>query len=86
MDIEDYLIEEKAPIMAIARISKLIKKCIENNYYNNDFRVKEEVLGLNMAIMMIAYCMRTRRYSCYKEICSEYEDDFSYNSMIYEDL
>ena len=88
MNFEDYLIEEKNSIMAISRISKIIDKTISENYCNlgnNKFYINE-IRALNTAIQMIAYCMRERRKECYVEIDFNYKDDFSYDSIIYEDI
>ena len=86
MGLEYYLIEEKEPIIAIARISKILDDIIRENYKNNDKAIKEEILGLNTAIRMIAFCMRYRRQEYYNQIDENYNEDFSYNSVMYEDL
>ena len=88
MDYEDYLIEQKSQIMAINRISQIIEEFISENYNNfgkNQFCI-DEVRALNSAIQMIAYCMRVRRKECYLEIDCDYEDVFTYNSVIYENI
>ena len=70
MTYEDYLIEEKSSIMAINRISQIIDEFISVNYHNlgeNKFYI-DEVVTLNTAIQLIAYCMRTRRKECYLKL------------------
>lgn len=88
MGLEEYLIEELSPIMAVNRISQIIDQFIRENYYNfgdNKFYV-EQVLALNTAIQMIAYCMRAKRKDTYLEIDSSYKDDFTYDSVMYENI
>jgi len=88
MNLEDYLIEEKSPIIAISRISRIIDEFISTNYYNfgeEKFYI-DEVVALNTAIQMIAYCMRVKRKECYQEIDCDYKDDFTYDSVIYENI
>ena len=74
MDYEDYLAEEKYPIIAINRICQIIDMFIRENYYNfaKDKFYLEEVSALNTAVKMIAYCMRVKRKECYKEIDINY--------------
>lgn len=88
MELEDYLIEEQYSILAINRISQIISQYIDNNYYNlgKDLFYVDEILALNRAIQMIAYCMRLRRKYYYKQIDISYTDDFTYDSVIYEEL
>ena len=88
MDYESYLIDELSPIMAINRISQIIDQFIRENYYNlgdNKFYV-EQVLALNTAIQMTAYCMRVKRRDCYMELDSNYKDDFTFDSIMYENI
>lgn len=88
MNLEDYLIEQKSQIMAINRISQIIDEFISENYYKfdkNKFYI-DEVMALNAAIQMIAYCMRVRRKEYYLDIDSNYKDEFTYNSVMYENL
>jgi len=88
MTYEDYLIEEKSPIMAINRISQIIDEYISVNYHNfgeNKFYI-DEVVALNTAIQLIAYCMRIRRKECYQEIDCDYKDEFTYDSVIFENI
>lgn len=88
MTYEDYLIEEKSPIMAINRISQIIDEFISVNYHNfgeNKFYI-DEVVALNTAIQLIAYCMRIRRKECYQEIDCDYKDEFTYDSVIFENI
>lgn len=88
MELEYYLIEEKPSIMAINRISQIIDKFINDNYYNfgnNKFFINE-VLALNTAIQLIAYNMRVRRKEYYKKIDKTYTDDFTFDSVMYEDI
>lgn len=88
MDFEGYLIEEKPQIMAISRISQKIDEFVSENYYNfgKDKFYIDEVIALNTAIQMIAYCMRVKRRERYKEIDSNYCDEFTYDSLIYEGI
>ena len=88
MDYEDYLIEEKSPIMAISRISQIIDEFISVNYYNlgDNKSFIDEIVALNSAIQMIAYCMRVKRKECYKKIDNNYKDEFTYDSVIYENI
>ena len=88
MDLEDYLIEQKSPIMAINRITQILDLFVRENYHNfgNDKFYINEVLALNTAVQMIAFCMRFKRRECYIEIDKDYEDDFTYNSIMYENL
>lgn len=88
MDYEGYLIEEKSSIMAIGRISQIIDQFIDLNYYNlgEDKVYIDEISTLNSAIQMIAYCMRVRRKECYQEIDCNYSDEFTYDSVINEDI
>ena len=88
MDYESYLIEQKSPIVAINRISQIIDMFIRDNYskFGNDKFYIDEVLALNTAIQMIAYCMRVKRKECYKEIDNNYNDFFSYDSIMYETI
>lgn len=88
MELEDYLIEERYSILAINRISQIISQYIGNNYYNlsKDLSCVEEILALNRTIQMIAYCMRIRRKYYYKQMDITYTDDFTYDSVIYEEL
>lgn len=88
MDYEGYLIEEKSSIMAISRISQIIDEFISINYYNfgdNKFYI-DEIVALNTAIQMIAYCMRIKRKECYQEIDCNYKDEFTYDSVICESI
>ena len=88
MTYEDYLIEEKSSIMAINRISQIIDEFISVNYHNlgeNKFYI-DEVVTLNTAIQLIAYCMRIRRKECYLEIDCDYKDDLTYNSVICKNI
>jgi hypothetical protein len=88
MDYEDYLIEEKSSIMAISRISQMLDNFISKNYYNfgKDKFYIDEIVTLNKAIQMVAYCMRLRRKECYLEIDCDYKDEFTYNSVISENI
>ena len=88
MDYEDYLTEEKSSIMAINRIRQIVEEFISENYYNfgeNQFFI-DEVRALNTAIQMIAYCMRVRRKECCIEIDNNYIDEFTYDSVFYENI
>ena len=88
MELEDYLIEEQYSILAINRISQIISQYIDNKYcdFGKDISYVDEILALNRAIQMIAYCMRLRRKYYYKQIDISYTDDFTYDSVIYEEL
>ena len=88
MDYENYLIEEKTSIMAIGRISQIIDEFISENYYNfgENHSYVDEIKALNTAIQMVAYCMRIKRKECYLELDYNYKDDFTYDSVMYENL
>jgi hypothetical protein len=88
MDVENYLIEEKSSIIAISRISQIIDAFISKNYCNfgKSKFYTDEIRALNTAIQMITYCMRVRRKECYLEIDCNYEDEFTYNSVILENI
>lgn len=88
MELEDYLIEEKCSILAINRISQIISKFIGDNYYQigTNKLYLDEILSLNRAIQIIAYGMRIRRKYYYQNIDNTYVDDFTYDSVVYEEL
>jgi hypothetical protein len=88
MDFESYLTEQKAPIMAINRISQMIDQFISENYYKfgKDKFYIDEVRALNTAIQMTAFCMRYKRRECYVELDENYQDEFTYDSVMYENL
>ena len=63
MNLEDYLIQEKNYILAINRISQIIDKTVKFNYYDIQKgkisqEYLDEIIALNTAIRMVAYCMR----------------------------
>lgn len=89
MDLEDYLIDIKYPIVAINSIAKLLDNTISENYAeiingnaSRDF--VDNMQSLNNAILMITYCMMKHREQVYKEIDLSYSDDYTFDSMIYE--
>ena len=83
MELEDYLIGIKPQIIAITKISQLIETYLTEYDYDE---VEDTIYALNKAIRMILYCMRKERNEYYKYICEDYNDDFSYDSVIYCDL
>ncbi len=86
MEFEDYLIEQHYQIMAIGRISQIIDDFICRNFGNigENKNYLEEILALNTAIQMIAYCMRIRRKEYYRELDEHYQDNFTYDSVVSE--
>ena len=91
MDFEDYLIEQKSQITAISRISQIIEQSLSENYYNIlKGRINESYLdnirALNCAIQMIAFGMRSFRRETFQEIDKSYVDDFTFSSIVIEDL
>lgn len=50
--------------------------------YINDNKV--EIFTLNNAIRMIAYCMRYQHRRYYKKLEKSYEEDFSYDSVMFD--
>ena len=83
---EDYLIEEKHAIMAINRISQIIAQTLEEKFFEIDNKIINEIIALNLAIQMIAYCMRIRHNAYYNKIDEKYSDNFDYESVIFENL
>ena len=91
MDLESYLVEEKPQIMAIARISQIIEQSISENYYDIlNGKISKSYLdnieALVNAIQMIAYAMRCCRRECYTKFNADYKDDFTFASVVFEDL
>ncbi len=91
MNLESFLIEEKPQIIAIARISQIIEQSISENYYDilNGKITKsylDNIEALVNAIQMIAYAMRCYRRECYTELDTNYKDDFTFSSSVFEDL
>ena len=91
MDLESYLIEQKYQILAISRISQILNKTINDNYYEIlngkiDISYIEDIKSLITAIQIIAFGMRCYRRECYLEVYENYKDDFSFSSAVYEDL
>ena len=91
MDLESYLIEHKSHIIAISRISQIIEQSISERYYeilkgriNKSYL--DNIRALNSAIQMIAFGMRSFREECLQEIEENYKDDFSYSSVVLEDM
>lgn len=91
MDLEDYLIEEKKYILAINRISQIIDKTVKANYYkilkgkiSQDYL--DEIIALNTAIRMVAYCMRLQRKEYYQKLDTNYKDEFYYDSILFDCL
>ena len=69
MELENYLIEQKAQILAISRISQILQESIEENYYsilkgkiNKSYL--DNLKALICAIQMAAYAMRSYRKEC----------------------
>jgi hypothetical protein len=91
MDFEDYLIEQKSQIIAISRISQIIEQSLSENYYNilkgriNESHL-DNIRALNCAIQMIAFGMRSFRRETFQEIDKSYVDDFTFSSVVIEDL
>ena len=91
MDFEDYLIEQKSQITAISRISQIIEQSISENYYDIlKGRINKSYLdnirALNNAIQLVAFGMRFFRKETYQEINENYIDDFTFSSVVFEDL
>ena len=91
MDLEDYLIEQKSHIIAISRISQIIEQSISENYYDIlKGRINESYLdnirALNNAIQLVALGMRFFRKETYQEINENYIDDFTFSSVVIEDI
>ena len=89
MDLEYYLIEQKEPITAINKISKMIDynlheitpRLIKCGIEPNDIY---DIVALNKAVQMAAYCMRLRHRDYYLKIDKNYQDKFDYDSIIEE--
>ena len=88
MELEDYLIDEYYSILALSRISQIICKYFDLNYakFVKEKSDIDEVLSLIRAIQLIVYAMRCRRNEYYKKIDSEYADDLTYDSVIYDEF
>ena len=91
MDLESYLIEQKYQIIAISRISQIIEQSLSENYYKIikgriDKAYLDNIRALNNAIQLIAFGMRCFRQECYQEIDESYNDDFTFSSVVLEDL
>ena len=91
MNLEDYLTEQKPQILAIGRISQIIDQSLSENYYNIikgriDETYLDEIRALINAIQIIAFGMRSLRKECSQEIEDKVEDDFTFSSVIFEDL
>ncbi len=91
MDLESYLIEQKYQIIAISRISQIIEQSLSENYYKIikgriDKSYLDNIRALNNAIQLIAFGMRSFRQECYQEIDESYNDDFTFSSVVLEDL
>lgn len=91
MDFESYLIEQKSQILAISRISQIIEQSISENYYeilkgkiNKPYL--DDIKSLINAIQIIAFGMRCFSKECYREIEPNYEDKFTFSSVVFEDL
>ena len=90
LELEYYLIETKSTIMTINIISKMIDSLIRNHYVditkqNNCRNYIDKILALNNAIQMIGYCMRVFHLECYKKLDPDYQDDFTYSSVMSEE-
>ena len=91
MDLESYLIEQKSHILAISRISQIIDHSLSENYYEIlkgriDKTFLDNIRALNNAIQLISFGMRCFREETYKEIEHDYEDNFTFSSVVLEDL
>ena len=91
MDLESYLIEQKPYILAISRISQIIDQSISENYYNIlkgkiNKSYLDELQSLINAIQLISFGMRCFRKEAFMEIDDHYEDDFTFSSVVFEDL
>ena len=91
MELENYLAEQEPQIIAISRISQIIEESISKNYYdilkgrvNKSYL--ENIRALVCAIQMISFAMRCYREECMQEIDSNYEDVFSFSSVVFEEL
>ena len=91
MDLESYLIEQKSHILAISRISQIIDHSLSENYYEIlrgriDKTFLDNIRALNNAIQLVSFGMRCFREETYKEIEHDYEDNFTFSSVVLEDL
>lgn len=91
MDLESYLIEQKYHILAISRISQIIDQSLTENYYEIikgklDKSYLDDIMALITSIQLIAFGMRCYRKEAYKEIEENFEDDFTFSSVMFEDL
>ena len=91
MDLESYLIEQKSQIIAISRISQIIEQSLSENYYKIikgriDKEYLDNIRALNNAIQLITFGMRCFRQECYQEIDENYNDDFTFSSVVLEDF
>jgi len=91
MDLEDYLIQEKNYILAINRISQIIDKTVKFNYYDIQKgkisqEYLDEIIALNTAIRMVAYCMRLQIKKYYQKLDANYKDEFDYDSILFDGL
>ena len=91
MDLESYLIEQKYQIIAISRISQIIEQSLSEKYYEIikgriDKEYLDNIRALNNAIQFIAFGMRCFRQECMQEIDENYNDDFTFSSVVLEDL
>ncbi len=91
MELENYLIEQKPQILAISRISQILQESIEENYYSIlrgkiDKSYLDNLKALICAIQMSAYAMRSYRKESYQQINGSYTDNFTFSSVIFEDL
>jgi len=90
MELEDYLIEQKYQILAISRISQILNQTISENYYEIlrgkiSVSYLEDIKSL-IAIQMIIFGMRVYRKETFKEIQEDYKDEFTFSSVVFEDL
>ena len=91
MELEDYLIEQKYQILAISRISQILNQTISENYYEIlrgkiSVSYLEDIKSLITAIQMIIFGMRVYRKETFKEIQEDYKDEFTFSSVVFEDL
>ena len=89
MDLESYLIEQKYHILSISRISQIIDQSLSENYYDIiKGRISksylDEIWTLINSIQLIAFGMRCYRKEAYKDIEENYEDDFTFSSVVFK--
>lgn len=91
MELEDYLIEIEPSILAINRIAKVLANDLLSNFKyilkgKISYSELQEMYSLCKAIQMISFSMRINRKEVYKEVDADFNDEFTYSSMINEDF